>query len=38
MGSDNLDAPAHGIRNCVPHLFDEDGLSRAIDRIRELSS
>ena len=37
MGSDSLDAPAHGIRNCVPHLFDEEGLSRAVERIRELS-
>jgi probable phosphoglycerate mutase len=37
MGSDSLDAPAHGIRNCLPHLFDEEGLSRAVERIRELS-
>jgi probable phosphoglycerate mutase len=37
MGSDRLDAPAHGIRNCLPHLFDEEGLSRAVERIRELS-
>ena len=26
-GSDELDGPAHEIRNCVPHLFDEDGLA-----------
>lgn len=37
QGSDSLDAPAHGIRNCLPHLFDEDGLSRAVERIRELA-
>ena len=37
-GSDDLDAPAHEIGNCIPHLFDEDGLSRAVDRIRELVS
>jgi broad specificity phosphatase PhoE len=36
-GSDELDGPAHEIRNCVPHLFDEDGLSRAVDRIRLLA-
>jgi probable phosphoglycerate mutase len=37
MGSDDLDAPAHGIRNCVPHLFDEDSLARAVEQIRRLS-
>ena len=37
LGSDSLDAPAHGIGNCVPHLFDEDGLSRAVERMRLLS-
>ena len=37
VGSDELDAPAHGIGNCIPHLFDEDGLSRAVERIRLLS-
>jgi probable phosphoglycerate mutase len=36
-GSDDLDGPAHEIRNCVPHLFDEDGLRRAIERIRLLA-
>ncbi|MEO5575106.1 MAG: histidine phosphatase family protein [Gaiellaceae bacterium] len=37
-GSDGLDGPAHEIRNCVPHLFDADGLARATARIRLLSS
>ena len=36
-GSDELDGPAHEIRNCVPHLFDEDGLARAARRMRELA-
>jgi len=36
-GSDELDGPAHEIRNCVPHLFDEDGLRRAAARMRELA-
>jgi len=36
-GSDDLDGPAHEIRNCVPHLFDEDGLRRAATRVRELT-
>ena len=36
-GSDELDGPAHEIRNCVPHLFDEDGLRRAAARVRELA-
>ena len=35
-GSDELDGPAHEIENCVPHLFDEDGLARAAARIRAL--
>ena len=35
-GSDDLDGPAHEIHNCVPHLFDEDGLRRAAERIRLL--
>ena len=35
-GSDSLDGPAHEIGNCIPHLFDEDGLQRAIDGIRRL--
>ncbi len=36
-GSDTLDSPAHKIRNCVPHLFDEAGLQRAVDAIRRLT-
>jgi broad specificity phosphatase PhoE len=36
-GSDDLDGPAHAIRNCVPHVFDEEGLGRAIERIRLLA-
>ena len=37
-GSDELDGPAHEIRNCVPHLFDEDGLERAVERMRGLAT
>jgi probable phosphoglycerate mutase len=37
-GSDDLDGPAHDMRNCVPHLFDEDGLRRAAERIRALAT
>ena len=37
VGSDELDGPAHEIGNCVPHLFDEDGLVRAVARIRALA-
>ena len=37
-GSDELDGPAHQIGNCIPHLFDEDGLARAAARIRRLVS
>ena len=36
-GSDDLDGPAHEIGNCIPHLFDEDGLRRAVDGIRRLA-
>ena len=36
-GSDELDGPAHEIRNCVPHLFDEDRLGYAAARIRALA-
>lgn len=36
-GSDELDGPAHEIRNCVPHLFDEAGLRRAVAAIRRLA-
>jgi 2,3-bisphosphoglycerate-dependent phosphoglycerate mutase len=35
-GSDELDGPAHEIGNCIPHLFDEDGLRRAAATIRRL--
>ena len=37
-GSDELDAPVHEIRNCVPYLFDDEGLERAVVRMRELAS
>ena len=37
-GSEQLDGPGHEIRNCVPHLFDEDGLARAVARIRALTA
>jgi probable phosphoglycerate mutase len=37
-GSDELDGPAHAIGNCIAHLFDEDGLRRAVDRIRLLAA
>jgi len=37
-GSDELDGPAHEIENCVPYLFDEDGLSRAVTGMRRLAS
>lgn len=36
-GSDELDGPAHEVRNCVPHLFDEEGLARATARVRALT-
>ena len=36
-GSDELDGPAHEIGNCIPHLFDEDGLRRAAARVRVLA-
>lgn len=36
-GSDELDGPTREIRNCVPHLFDEDGLTRTVERIRALT-
>lgn len=35
--SDELDGPAHELGNCIPHLFDEDGLTRAAARIRALA-
>jgi broad specificity phosphatase PhoE len=33
-GSEELDGPVHDIANCVPYLFDEDGLERAAAGIR----
>lgn len=36
-GSDDLDGPTHDIRNCVPYLFDEEGLRRAAERLRLLT-
>ncbi len=36
-GSDDLDGPAHEIRNCVPYLFDEAGIGRAVAGIRRLA-
>jgi broad specificity phosphatase PhoE len=35
-GSDELDRPAHEIGNCIPYLFDEDGLQCAAATIRRL--
>jgi broad specificity phosphatase PhoE len=37
-GSEELDGPVHEIRNCVPYVFDEDGLGRAVARMRVLAS
>ena len=36
-GSDDLNAPVHNVANATPYLFDEDGLRRAVDHIRELT-
>lgn len=36
-GSDELDGPVHEIGNCIPHLFDEEGMRRAIEGIRRLA-
>ena len=36
-GSDELDGPVHELPNATPFLFDEDGLSRAADRIVTLA-
>ena len=33
-GSKELDRPVHEIANCVPYLFDEEGLERAAAGIR----
>jgi broad specificity phosphatase PhoE len=37
-GSNELDGPTHQIANATPYLFDEDSLSRAVERIRQLAS
>ena len=36
-GSDQLDRPVHDVRNAVPYIFDERGLSAAADGIARLS-
>jgi broad specificity phosphatase PhoE len=36
-GSDTLDGPVHEIPNAAPFLFDEESLTRAAERIEELS-
>lgn len=36
-GSDALDGPVRAIRNCVPYLFDQAGLERAVARMRALA-
>lgn len=36
-GSDELDGPAHQIGNCIPHVFDEEGLRRAARGIRRVT-
>ena len=35
-GSDSLDGPIHELKNATPYVFDEDGMRRAIDGIRQL--
>ncbi|MGH3003616.1 MAG: histidine phosphatase family protein [Gaiellaceae bacterium] len=37
-GSDEFDAPLHDVANATPYVFDEDGLHRAITRMRRLAS
>ena len=37
-GSAELDGPVHEIRNCVPYVFDGEGLERAAARMRALAS
>ena len=37
-GSDELDAPVHGIPNAAPFLFDEDALAAAVAGIERLTS
>jgi broad specificity phosphatase PhoE len=36
-GSDDLDGPEHAIPNATPYLFDEAGLSRAVERIERIT-
>jgi len=36
-GSDDLDGPLHDVANAAPYVFDEDGLRRAVARMRELA-
>ncbi|HSK17272.1 MAG TPA: histidine phosphatase family protein [Gaiellaceae bacterium] len=35
-GSDSFDGPAHTIGNAVPHLFDDEGLERAVQGIERI--
>jgi len=35
-GSNDLDAPEHGIPNATPYLFDDTTLTRASERMQEL--
>jgi len=36
-GSGDLDRPHHDIRNATPYVFDAQGLTRAVERIRALA-
>ena len=36
-GSDELDGPLHDIANATPYVFDQDGLRRAVTRLRALA-
>jgi len=36
-GSDDLDGPTHDVANATPYVFDELGLARAVERMRELA-
>jgi broad specificity phosphatase PhoE len=35
--SDNLDRPAHQLANATPYLFDDEGLTRAVEGIERLA-
>ena len=37
-GSDDLDAPEHGIANATPYLFDDAGLARAVEGIERVAA